>query len=137
MKNIIITILGIAVNIFVYLYSQATKRDLSMIVPEIYLFFILPLVLMVIVVAYTIYSYSKQKYKNLNLPKVLIVFFLLLIVLQFLLFSNDVLVKQYLPAISSPLLVFLIKRLSAVCLSTSVINKFKITLVYLGKQNVY
>lgn len=93
MKNIIITILGIAVNIFVYLYSQAMKRDLSLIVPEIYLFFILPLMLMVIVVAYTIYSYSKQKNKNLILPKVLIAFFLLLIVLQFLLFSNDVLVK--------------------------------------------
>ena len=93
MKSIIITILGIAVNIIVYLYSQATKRNLSMIVPEIYLFFILPLVLMVIVAAYTIYSYSKQKNKILVLPNILIAFFLLLIVFQFLLFSNDVLVK--------------------------------------------
>lgn len=93
MKNILITILGVAINIFIYLFSQATENDLGMIVPKIYLFFILPLVLMVIVIVSAIYKYLKQKNKNLTLSKVLIVFFLLLIVLQFLLFTNAVRVR--------------------------------------------
>lgn len=93
MKNIMITILGVAVNIFVYLYSEATKRDIGMIVPSIYLFFILPLVLMLILIASAIYSYRKRKSKAQILPRLLIAFFLLLIVMQSLLFSNDVLVK--------------------------------------------
>jgi hypothetical protein len=93
MKNIIIAIFGIVINILIYLYSQATKRNLSLIVPEIYLFFILPLILLVIVVGSIVYNYSKQKKEASILPKVLIAFFLLLIVVQFLIFSNEVLVK--------------------------------------------
>lgn len=93
MKNIVITILGIAINVFIYLYSQATDKELGTIVPKIYLLFILPLVLLVIVIVSIIYNYSKQKNVAHILPKVLIAFFLLLIVLQFLLFSNDVRVK--------------------------------------------
>ncbi len=61
MKNIIIAIFGIAINILIYMYSQATKRNLSMIVPEIYLFFILPLILMVIVIVSIVYDLYKKK----------------------------------------------------------------------------
>ena len=93
MKKIIIIILGIAANVLVYLYSQATERDLNLIVPKIYLLFILPLVLMAILVASAIYSYTKQKNKAQILPRILIAFFLLLIAFQSLLFSNGVLVK--------------------------------------------
>jgi hypothetical protein len=93
MKNIIITIFGIAVNIFVYLYSQSTKKGLDTIVPKIYLLFILPLVLMVILIADAIYNYNKQKNIAQLSRRLLIAFFLLLVVVQFLLFSNDVLVK--------------------------------------------
>jgi hypothetical protein len=64
-----------------------------MIVPEIYLFFILPLILMILVMVSIIYNYSKQKNKAHILPKMLVAFFLLLIVLQSLLFSNYIFVK--------------------------------------------
>lgn len=93
MKNIIITIFGIVVNILIYMYSQSTKMDLNMIVPKIYLFFILPLICMVIVIVSIVYNFYKQKNKSRILSKMLIGFFLLLLVIQFLLFSNDVLVK--------------------------------------------
>lgn len=93
MKNIIIAIFGIGTNILIYMYSQAVKRDLSMIVPDIYLIFILPLILMIIVIVSIIYNYFKLKNKARILPRALIAFFLLLIVVQFLLFSNEVLVK--------------------------------------------
>ena len=93
MKNIIIVIFGIMINILIYMYSQATKRDLNMIVPKIYLFFILPLILLVIFIVSIIYKYSKQKSNARILPKILIAFFLVIMVLQFLLFSNEMLVK--------------------------------------------
>lgn len=93
MKNIVITVLGIAVNIFIYSYSQATERDLNLIVPKIYLFLILPLVLIIIILASAICSYYKRKNKAQILSNMLIAFFLSLIVMQSLLIFNSVLVK--------------------------------------------
>jgi hypothetical protein len=82
MKNIFIAELGLTVNILIYLYSQATKRDLNMIVPKIYLLFILPLVLMLSLVASAIYSYFKQKSKAQILQRLLIAFLLLLTIIS-------------------------------------------------------
>lgn len=75
------------------MYSQATKGDVSMIVPGIYLFFILPLVLLTIIIASIVYIYFKQKNKTSIFSRALIAFFLLLMLIQYLLFSNDVLVR--------------------------------------------
>ena len=93
MKNIIIIVLGIAVNILIYLYSQATKGDINMIVPSIYLFFIIPLLLAVMVISSIVYNYVKRKSKAHLLSKSLIASFLLLIPVLQLIFFNEVYAK--------------------------------------------
>lgn len=93
MKNIIIIVFGIVVNLLVFKYSQVTKEDIGTIVPKIYLLFIVPLLLLIAIIASILYNHYKHKSKTQNLPKLLIVFFLLLMLIQYLLFSNNVLVK--------------------------------------------
>ena len=93
MKRIIITILGILINVLVYLFIINTKYEINLIVPQLYLLFILPLILILSIIISWLYNYIKQKNKHDILLKMLMVFFLLLIIIQFLLFSNDVLVK--------------------------------------------
>lgn len=101
MKRIIITILGILINVLVYLFIINTKYEINLIVPQLYLLFILPLILILSIIISWLYNYIRQKNKHDILLKMLMVFFLLLIIIQFLLFSNDVLVKwrQKAPAI--------------------------------------
>jgi hypothetical protein len=93
MKNVIIVILGIVVNLLVFNYAQATKEDIGTIVPKIYLFFIIPLLLLVAIIASVFYNYYRHKKIICILPKLLIACFLLVMLIQYLLFSNDVLVK--------------------------------------------
>ena len=89
MKNIIISIVGIVTNIVIYIYSHATEMDLRILGTKIWLLFVLPLILAVILMIYIIYEYFKFKNKSNILSKILIVFFLLLIPLQFFLFFNN------------------------------------------------
>lgn len=93
MKNIKIIIFGILVNAVIYLYSQYTKMDLNMIIPQLFLFFIIPLILFIILMVLIFNNYLKGRNKNGIFSMVLIAFFLLLIVVQFLLFSDRVLVR--------------------------------------------
>lgn len=93
MRNTTIILLGVAFNILIYVYSQANKRNLGTVVPDIILLFILPLVLAVVLIISIIYDYYKNGTRIYLLSKALTVLFLLFIPAQFLLFSNEVLVK--------------------------------------------
>lgn len=81
MKYIIITILGIAINAILNIFLRATVRDMSLILPKIYLALI-TIVLLIILIISIIYNYHKYKNKNRILAKALIAFFLLLMILQ-------------------------------------------------------
>jgi hypothetical protein len=93
MNKFIIIVFGVVINILTYSFFQITKRELDLVVPKMYLFFILPLFVFVSIVLLIIYDYSKKKSKEILILKGLVGFFLLIIVLQYLLFSNKVLVK--------------------------------------------
>jgi hypothetical protein len=89
MRYIIILIIGIIVNIMVFVFLQITKMDLSLLGAKIWILFVLPLILAVILILYTLYSYFKYRNKYNIIIKIEIIFFLFLIPLQFLLFFNN------------------------------------------------
>jgi hypothetical protein len=93
MKNFLVVVVGVAVNIFLYIFFQDTRKDINMVVPKIYLLFILPLFVIMSIGATIAYDYAKKKGSEFTRTKWLVFFTFLMMVLQYLFFSNEVLVK--------------------------------------------
>lgn len=91
MKNIFLFFLGVLINLGVFFFYQNT--DSNMILLKLILLFILPLILTLLTLIFVIYNYLKYKKVNNFISKGLWLFFLLLLLLQFMLFSNDVIAK--------------------------------------------
>jgi len=93
MKNFLVVVVGVSVNLFLYLFFQYTRKDINMVVPKIYLLFILPLLVMMGIGVTIAYDYVKKKNSEFTRAKWLVFLTFLMMVLQYLFFSNEVLVK--------------------------------------------
>ena len=61
MKNIIVILFGVTINILANFYLHATKTEIKSIVPNIYLFFVAPMLLIIIIIVSTTYDLLKRK----------------------------------------------------------------------------
>jgi hypothetical protein len=93
MIKIIIIIAGIALNIFASMYLHFTKRDINTIVPNIYVFFVLPLLIIAALTISVAYDFLKKKNKDQLASKILIILFLSMSVVQYLFIVDGVYAK--------------------------------------------
>jgi hypothetical protein len=91
-KYLSITLIGVICNLLVYAYNKRNQYNLNLIVSNTILFAILPTSIIVILIIIIVRNYQKRK-RFTDWTMLLISIFLLLIIMQFLIFWNDVLVK--------------------------------------------